>query len=155
MSFRIRALPRAPFEPLFAMTDAELRLRGARRVTADAAPGFPCRVSLQDARPGERLILVNHRHLACDGPFAASHAIYVREAAEAADPAPGEVPALLRGRTLSLRAFDGEDMLRAAELVPGAGLEPVLERLLADPKVAQVHIHYAAPGCYAARAERA
>ena len=155
MSFRIRPLPRAPFEPLFALSDAELQARGARRVVASSKPGFPCRVSLKDAEPGERLILVNHRHLDSDGPFAASHAVYVREAAEEAQLAPGEAPELFASRTLSVRAFDGQDMLRAAELVPGADLKPCLERLFEDPEIAFVHLHYAAPGCYAARAERA
>jgi hypothetical protein len=155
MSFRIRPLPRAPFEPLFALSDEALAARGARRVVADAPVGFPCRVSLRDAAPGERLVLVGHRHLDTPGPFAASHAVYVREAAEEADPAPGEVPALLRLRTLAVRAFDAEAMMIAAELVPGEALEPVLERLLADPRAAFAHLHYAAPGCYAARAERA
>lgn len=155
MSFRIRPLPRAPFEPLFGLSDAALQARGARRVVASSKPGFPCRVSLKDAEPGERLILVGHRHLDSAGPFASSHAIYVREAAEEAELALGEAPELFASRTLSVRAFDGQDMMRSAELVPGADLKPCLERLFQDPEIAFVHLHYAAPGCYAARAERA
>jgi hypothetical protein len=34
-------------------------------------------------------------------------------------------------------------------------LEAALARLLANPQTAYLHIHYTAPRCYAARAERA
>jgi len=40
-------------------------------------------------------------------------------------------------------------------LVDGKELEPVLEQLLAPSNVDYLHIHFAAAGCYAARAERA
>lgn len=155
MPFRIIALPLAPFVPLFALDDDALAARGARRVIADASPGYPCRVSLVDAAPGERLILLNHVHQPAATPFRAAHAIYVRESAVEAAPAAGEIPALFRHRTLSLRAFDAEGMMRDAALAPGDGLEDAIAALLAPPAIAAVHIHYAAPGCYAARAERA
>lgn len=66
MPFQIHALPKAPFETLFELSDQALKAQGACRVTADSNPGFPCRVSLQDAEPGETLILTNYRHL--NGP---------------------------------------------------------------------------------------
>lgn len=155
MTFRITALPAEPFAALFALDDAALAARGARRVIADAAPGFPCRVSLVDAALGESLILTRWEHQSADTPFRASHALYVREGAEQAYPAPGEVPPLLRLRTLSVRGFDAQGMLVAADLADGRELEPALEKMLAAPAVAYVHLHYARPGCYGARADRA
>ena len=59
--------------------DDELITRGARRVTADADHGFPCRVSLQDASAGDELILVNYKHLDNNSPYDAAHAIYIRK----------------------------------------------------------------------------
>jgi hypothetical protein len=56
--FRILALPVEPFASFFRLSDAELMQRGARRCVADKKPGFPCRVSLVDAEPGERVILL-------------------------------------------------------------------------------------------------
>ena len=46
-------------------------------------------------------------------------------------------------------------MILAADLVDGQDLGPALNRLLANPATAYVHIHYAKFGCYAARADRA
>src|SRR5688500_2569376 len=83
MTYRIQGLDPAPFRPLFQLSDDALRERRARRVKA-AGPGFPCRVSLEEARDGEQLILVNHVSHDVDTPFRASHAIYVREAADEA-----------------------------------------------------------------------
>ena len=155
MPFRISALPAAPFAPLFRLSDAELARLGALRRVADRTPGFPCRVSLRDAEPGETVILVHHEHQPADTPYRAGHAIYVREGAVEARPAVGEVPEVLRRRLLSVRAFDADGMMTAADVVDGGALEPAIERMLADPAVAYLHLHNAKPGCYVARVDRA
>ena len=46
-------------------------------------------------------------------------------------------------------------MMVKFELVEGTKLEEAIERLFADPRAAYLHVHFAAPGCYAARVERA
>lgn len=69
----------APFERLFGLPDEALAAAGAIRVIANAQPGFPCRITLADAAPGEALLLVNHEHLPVDTPYRSRHAIYVRE----------------------------------------------------------------------------
>jgi hypothetical protein len=155
MRFQITALPPAPFAPLFALPEDQLAARLACRVVATSKPGFPCRVSLQDADIGEELMLVNYRHQHAASPFQASHAIYVRKAAEQAHPEVNAVPATLLSRTLSLRAFDACGMMCAADIVPGAEAKQGIGRLLGLTETAYVHIHFAAFGCYAARAERA
>src|SRR5689334_11171725 len=107
MSFQISGLPLAEFAPLFGLPQSELASRGIVRHTANASPGFPCRVSLKDAEPGETLLLLNYEHLPVASPYRSRYAIYVRENAEEARLEVGEVPQLLRHRPLSLRAFDG------------------------------------------------
>ena len=79
MAFTVSSLPIEPFSPLFALDDEALALRGMLRVVADAPFAFPCRVTLDDAEPGERLILLNYEHQPADSPFRSAHAIYVRE----------------------------------------------------------------------------
>ena len=155
MSFRITGLSPEPFRPLFGLSDEELPAHGARRVVADEKPGFPDRVELRDAEPGERLLLVNYMHQAADNPYRASHAIYVRENAREAYDRIGEVPEALRLRLISLRAFDADDMMVDADAVDGRDLENAIERMFASPAVAYLQAHYAKRGCYAARIERA
>jgi hypothetical protein len=154
MDFQVSGLPAAEFQPLFALTDAELAERGIVSRIVDEYPGFPCRVSLQDAEPGERVLLLNYEHLAVASPYRASHAIYVRENAVEARPAMNEVPDVLRRRLLSLRAYDTVGMMRQADVVEGKNAVPVIERMLSDAKVAYLHVHNAKPGCFAARIDR-
>lgn len=155
MRFRITGLSPEPFRRLYGLPDAELAEQGARRIAVDHAPGYPDRIEVRDAEPGESVLLVNYTHQPADTPFRSSYAIYVREGAEAAYDAVDRIPDAMRGRVISLRAFDEEGMLIDADLADGSKLEPLIGRLLADPKAAYLHAHYAKPGCYAARIDRA
>lgn len=154
MTFQISALPRARFAPLWALNDEELARSGARRCMVTAKPGFPCRVSLKDAAVGEEVLLINFEHQPAATPFRASHAVYVRPQAREANLAAGEVPALLRCRLLSLRAFDREGMMVDAEVTEGADIDRLIAQLFADPRAAYIHAHAAKAGCYLARIDR-
>ncbi len=154
MGFRIQGLKPEPFVEMFPLSDEALAARGARRVTAAAKPGFPCRIGLTDAEVGDEVILVHHEHHAVASPFRSSYAIYVREGERQYDEI-DRVPPALRSRLISLRAFDGEGMLVDADIVEGRELETLIERLFANPCVAYQHAHFAKPGCYAALIERA
>jgi len=153
MHFRITGLAAEPFNELFALSDDALAARQAIRVVADRAHGYPCRISLTDAEPGQSLILLNYEHQPADSPFRASHAIYIREGEEQYDRI-DEVPDQLRRRLLSVRGFDAHGMLREADVAQGTALEPLVEQLFADNEIAYLHIHMARPGCYAARVDR-
>jgi hypothetical protein len=155
MSFRIRGLPAEEFAGLFALSSGELAAHGAvRRIADRRVPGCPCCVSLTDAQPGEELLLVNYEHHPVPSPYRMRFAVFVRRGEQTYD-AVDEVPEQLRIRTLAVRAFDAEAMLVGWELVEGRDLEAAIERLFADPRAAYLHVHYAGPGCYAARIERA
>ncbi len=155
MTFQIRALPVESFAADFFHTDDALRARGIRRVIADDRPAYPCRVSLQDAHEGERLLLLPYLHHDVDTPYRASGPIYVRESAVPALPGVDEVPALLRSRLLSLRAYDARGMMVWADVLPGTELESGIAQLFALERSAYLHVHYAKPGCYACRVDRA
>ena len=152
MSFRITGLPAENFDHLFALSDAELTAHGAVRRMAPGA--VPCRISLTDATPGEEVILTNYEHHAVDSPYRMRFAIYVRRGEQTYD-AVDAIPEQLRKRTLAVRAFDQDGMMVERELVEGTELESAIERLLALPSAAYLHVHFAAPGCYAARIDRA
>jgi hypothetical protein len=152
--FVIRGLDPAPFTELYGLSDAALAERGVVRMPVDGKPGFPCRVSLEDADVGETVLLLNHEHLPVETPYRQRHAIFVREGA--VEPAQFEnaVPDQLAIRTLSLRAYDAEGMMTDADLVEGRALAALIDRFFADPSVAYLHAHNAKRGCFAARIDR-
>jgi hypothetical protein len=155
MSFRITGLPAEHFVHLFDFTDRQLAERGAvRRIADGREPGYPCRVSLTDSREGDELLLVNYEHHAVASPYRMRFAVYIRRGEETYD-AVDCVPEQLRARLLALRAFDAEGMMVGWELCEGRVIEPAIARLLDDRRTAYLHAHFAAPGCYAARIERA
>lgn len=155
MSFRIKGLPAESFDHLFALSDEELAKQSAvRRIADGRTPGYPCRVGLADSRPGDELLLVNYEHLPVDSPYRMRFAIYVRKGDATYDRV-DEVPEQLRKRMLAARSFDGKGMMVGFELLDGQELESAIDRLFKQPNAEYLHIHYAAPGCYAAKVERA
>lgn len=155
MSFRITGLPAEHFAHLFGLSDDELAAhRAVRRTAGERAPGYPCRVSLTDSRPGDELLLVNYEHHSVDSPYRMRFAVYVRRGAQRYD-AVDRVPRQLRIRALAVRAYDADAMMLGAEVVAGGELEAAIGRLFAEPRASYLHVHYAAPGCYAARVDRA
>jgi hypothetical protein len=154
MHFRIRGLPAEQFLPFAGLTDEELAAYGVLRRVADKHPGFPDRVALRDAEPGERVLLLNFEHQPAPSPYRASHAIYVIEGERETFDAVDLVPDALRRRMLSLRAFDRNGMIVEAELTDGQEFEQGIARLFALHEAAYIHAHYAKYGCYAARVDR-
>jgi Protein of unknown function (DUF1203) len=153
--FTVRGLSPEPFQTLFDLSDDELEKRRAKRYVADSKPGFPCRVSLQDAEAGDEVILTNFIHLPSESPYRSTHAIFVRKAATNAASYTDSLPQMLRSRLLSVRAFDGKDMLVGADAIEGDRLEEAIYRFFGDPAVEFLHVHFAKPGCYACRIDRA
>jgi len=153
--FQIHALEAARFAPLFGLADDELAAQRACRMTVDNVRGYPCRVSLTDAKPGERVILLNYEHQPSNNPFRSSHAIFVREKARQAHPGIDEVPEMLVARHLSIRGFDADDWLVDAGLAAGHAISSAIESTFANPEVAYIHLHNAKLGCYLAKVTRA
>jgi hypothetical protein len=155
MSFRINGLDAKPFELLFGLDDENLKRHNAKRYVADAKPGFPCRITLEDAEPGETLLLVPHEHQTSHTAYASKGPIFIRE--RSADRAEwrDEIPDQLKVRLISLRAYDQGGMMLDSDVVDGKELKPLIERFLANDAVAYLHAHFARRGCYAALIERA
>ena len=153
MNFTVHGLSPEPFLPLYGLTEDELAEHRARRVVVNGS-GFPERIEMRDAQVGETLLLVNFEHQSADTPYRSSHAVYVREGATESWSG-DQLPEVMRRRLLSLRGFSGDGSMVAADVVEGRDAEPVIERLFGDLAVAYIHAHYAKPGCYAARIDRA
>ncbi len=155
MTYRISGLDPAPFAALIGASDDVLAAHNAVRVTATKKPGYPCRITLEDAEPGETLILLNHVSHDVATPYRSSYAIYVREAAQDAPEFDDALPPVFTGRPLAFRAFDADGMLKNAALAQPGEADAKIRALFADPGIAYLHAHNAAHGCFAAKVERA
>ena len=154
MSFRIRGLSPDQFELLLALTDAELAGRGMSRERIDEPHAAPCRVTLVDADPGERVILLPFAHQTADSPYKAGGPIYVRERAREAYDRIDELPPVFSGRILAVRAYDADGMMIHADIVESDPRE-LFTQFFSDPATDYLHVHYARRGCYSCRVDRA
>ena len=154
-SFQLVGLSPEPFEPLLRLSPEELADLGARRVTATVKPGFPCRISLSDAEPGDELLLLAHEHQPAHSPYRASGPIYVRVGAAQRTLEVGEIPEYVSVRQISLRAYDGSDMIVGAEVCDGTAVAAEIERLFDNPLVRYIHLHNAKRGCFSCLVRRA
>jgi Protein of unknown function (DUF1203) len=153
MTYRIEGLKRAEFASLFTMNADELAGQDALRVVADG-PGFPCRVSLEDAKTGESLILLNDTSHDVATPYRSTYAIYVRENGAEGEAYIDRPPPVFAGRPLGLRAFDAGGMLCDAALALPGQADEKIRALFDNPEIAYIHAHNAAHGCFSARVER-
>ena len=155
MSFQVRGIDPQPFQPLFHLSDEDLAARGIIRIRADEPDAYPCRVALERVREGEELLLVHYMHQPNPtSPYRAAGPIFVSRSAMTGTYR-NELPPMLRDRLLSLRAYDANAFIVDAEVGEGDEVVRLIERFLADPKVAHVDAHFARRGCFAARIERA
>jgi hypothetical protein len=155
MGFQISALSVDQFAHLFDLGDEALAKQGVERMVVDSNPGYPCRVSLQDAEVGESVLLMNYEHQPMPTPYRSSHAIFIRERADQVVPVAGEVPTMFRHRLLSVRAFDSTGRIVDADVADGENLESLIVRMFANDAADYLHIHNARLGCYAASVNRA
>lgn len=151
MNYVVKGIEPALFAHLRGADDETLRQVGARRVRADATPGFPCRVSLEDARVGEDLILLPFAHHVADSPYQASGPVFIRESSLEGAQYHNILPEQLRVRLLSVRAYDGQGDMVDATVVEGAEADGEVRSMLAQRGVAFLHVHFARRGCFAAR----
>ena len=154
MGYRIEGLDPELFERYRGRSDEQLASMNAERVIADEDFSYPCRVSLEDVRIGDSLILLNFEHQSAASPYQSRHAIFISESADKAAIIHNTLPLQLRYRLLSIRAFDVNGKILDADVVDGIGAEPLISRMLAASTTAYLHIHFAKRGCFAARVDR-
>jgi len=154
MAFRITGLSPEPFRHLFGLSEGALSEQGVKRYVADQKPGFPDRIEMRDAEPGETLLLLNHTCQPANTPYRATHAIFVREGATDTYDQVDRVPEVMRVRLLSLRAYSTEGMMLDADVVEGTQIETAIGRLFANSDVSYIHVHNAKQGCYSGRIDR-
>ncbi|GGP25909.1 DUF1203 domain-containing protein [Silvimonas amylolytica] len=155
MSYCITGVDPGPFVHLYGLPDEALKQHKALRRVATGPSGFPERTQMRDATVGESLLLVNFTHQPANSPYQSSHAVFIAEGAETTVTVNNRVPEYLSKRLISLRAFDGDDLIAAADIASGHDLTVLIQRYLAMPNVWYLHAHFAKYGCFAARIDRA
>jgi hypothetical protein len=138
-----------------AAADEARRSPGAVPAAAGDGP-YPVRCCLSEAHDADGVVLASVMPFRGQSPYAARSPVYVHaERCAGHSEEPGAIPEMLRGRLLSVRAYDGAHMLTGTEVLAGTELESAIERLLAAVAGAYLHVHFAGPGCYACRIDRA
>jgi Protein of unknown function (DUF1203) len=155
VNFKIKSLQYDEFSKLFELDDFELAEIQAIRMKVDSFPGFPCRVSLQDAEIGEDVILLHYQHHRTSSPYGASGPIFIRKQAKTIALEVNEIPVMFNHRLLSLRCFDSNGIMQDASVVEGRTLRDRLLQLFENEYISYIHIHNAKPGCYNCLVERA
>jgi hypothetical protein len=154
MSFRYLGLPQAGFANILGMSAGQLAEIGAQRMVADEKPGYPCRVTLADAEPGESVVLFSYMHQSAATAYKASGPVFVRQSAQTPYDSDRLPPVFQEGRLLSARAYNSAGIMLDADVTASDGLEHLLKTLFAQRGTDYVHVHYAKRGCFAARVER-
>lgn len=154
MSFIISGLDPNRFASIFGLSDQDLAERGIVRKTVDNKPGFPCRVTLDDAEIGEHVLLLNFESHSVATPYRSAYAIYVREGAATAAEYRDEIPPVMRARPIAFRHFDKDGMLIGASLALKGDAREKITAAFADNNIAYLHAHNAAHGCFAAEVRR-
>ncbi len=154
MTYQITGLSPEIARPFEGATAEKLAELGAVQMTAVSKPGFPCRISLEDAEVGEELILFHHMSHDVDSPYRNSYAIFARTGLTASAQFTDMVPPVFEGRPLGMRAFGKDGMLKTASLALPGDADCSIRQLFELDEVAYIDVHNAAHGCFVARVER-
>lgn len=152
--FQLIGIDHKQFEPLFELGDEQLKAFNAERRVAAESPGYPCRISLEDARQGEELLLLPYLHQPAASPYRASGPIFVRRSVRQRRLPPGEVPAYVTRRLMSIRAYDAAHMIVAAHVCEGSQAAQAITAQFSSDDVAYIHLHNAQRGCFSCQAIR-
>lgn len=154
-SFHLVGIDHTPFQSLFDLSDGQLAELSAKRCIADVSPGYPCRISLEDAQAGEELLLLPYLHQSATSPYRSSGPIFVRRGVQQRKLPVDFVPSYVSSRLISVRAYDAMHMILDASVCEGgaAGLE--IARHFGRDEVAYIHLHNAKRGCFSCQAIRA
>lgn len=154
-NFKIKPLNHEEFLGFFDLTNQELEKIDAIKMRVDKFPGFPCRISLEDAEIGEEVILLPYKHHKTNSPYQSSGPIFIRKRANTPIFENNEIPTIFNHRLLSLRSYDENGMMKQAIVIEGSSLKEEIIRTFENEKIDYIHIHNAKPGCFACLVQRA
>ncbi len=154
MTYQITGLSPDIVKSSEGATAEELSAMGAVPMIATSKPGFPCRISLEDADVGDELILFHHMSHDVNSPYRSAYAIFARSGLTVAAQFTDAVPPIFDGRPLGMRAFGSDAMLKTAKLSLPGDADRSIRQLFDVDEVAYIDVHNAGHGCFVARVER-
>jgi hypothetical protein len=117
-------------------------------VNVTATGGEPLRCCLRDAAPGEALLLFGYEPVLPPGPYREVGAVFAHEEACGGPVHAGCYPPEWRGRPQVLRAYDQRGWICDAKAHDGTDPEAVIDEMLKNDAVEQIHSRNIAYGCY-------
>ena len=146
--FQVINIQNASIAHLFQLSEKEREEKGIVKLIADEKPGYPCRVSLEDAEVGEELWAFNYKHHDVNSPYKSSGPVFVRVNAIEANISRNEIPIILNHRLLSLRIYDYKTMMIDARTIEGKYLRETIQDLFTNKAAKYIQVHNSSPGCY-------
>ncbi|ASK28685.1 hypothetical protein CEY12_00525 [Chryseobacterium sp. T16E-39] len=154
-NFRFEALNDVDFAYLNDLSETELSEKNIRKLKVDKFPGFPCRVTLEDAKVDEHVFLLNYDFHKADSPYKASGPIFIRANKATRIYEINEVPTMFNHRLLSIRGYTKEGIMLFADVFEGKLLKEKIPVIFENPDIQYIHIHNAKPGCFGCAVARA
>jgi Protein of unknown function (DUF1203) len=154
MSFVIQGLDPALFGSLFEQKQAIYNAVPVEHHNVTESPRAPCRITLDDAKIGETVLLLSYTHHKANSPYAQSGPIFVTTGQAARGYFVDTIPPALARRTLSLRGYDADGSMIDAVIIDGSQAKEAIEQMLSSPVVDHIDAHNATRGCFAAHIVR-
>lgn len=116
----------------------------------------PCRVCLDVARPGERLILFSYKPFAESSLYQEIGPVFIHADRCTSYQNLSQIPPYFNTRPLVVRPYTSRHHIHSAQKWADTGqLQSVAAEVLDNPDVAYVHVRSHTRGCYMFRVERA
>ena len=121
----------------------------------DEENSYPCRRCLEDGHLGEEILLVSYDPFLAASPYTGPGPVFVHRKDCTPYKCDGSVPGQQSRRLLSVRAYDVNHLMVECDVVEGKDLAEKAESFFASANVKYLHAHYARPGCFAVRIDKA
>jgi hypothetical protein len=125
-----------------------------QKITVDQSPGYPCRLSLEDAKIGEEVYLFSHQPFTNENPYRETGPVFVRTEADQATLEPGQIPDMIKRRPIIVRSYSADETLLSGDPAEGEDVGQVIQQCLNREGVAFLHIRAALTGCYLCKVEQ-
>jgi len=153
MTLQFRALPTDTVRALRAGGPDAYGMSAERRLSD--GPGYPCRHCLRPVPEGQEVLVLAHRPFPALQPYAETGPIFLcaEECPRGGGP---DLPEILSAPDYILRGYGEDDRIvyGTGAVTPTAAIAARAEELLADPRVAYVHVRSARNNCYQCRIEK-